>query len=208
MSLRWAKVAMLLTACGGAGYRYAGRDVYFGPDGGQVWVRGPWPAIQPSRNVDDVIDQLCPIIMEMDGAREKDYGQEYCGVLYSLGDGVFYASYPSPLGEMQRIGPNKRKSCTSPRYVRDERGRAVGIADYHSHPWAPSPLTPEDRWEKNQRWLIRIQFDTDCHVMKLVPHANEPQPGEVYLRMGRAWELIGIIKPEHKPFGIVTDVGD
>ncbi|GHG88608.1 hypothetical protein [Comamonas sp. JC664] len=82
MGIRWSKVIVLLTAaCGGAGYRYAGRDIYFGPEGDQVWVRGPWPAIQPSTNVDDVIDQLCPVIMEMDGAREKDYGQEYCGVL-------------------------------------------------------------------------------------------------------------------------------
>jgi len=44
--------------------------------------------------------------------------------------------------------------------------------------------------------------------MKLVPHANEPQPGEVYLRKGKTWALIGIIKPEHKPLGIVTDVGE
>lgn len=208
MKFRWAGLLVLLSACANTSYRYQGRDTFFGGDGKAVWVRGPWPAIQPSTDVDDVIDQLCPAVVELEGARDKDYGQEYCGVLYSLKDARYYASYPSPLGELQRVGPSKRRSCTSPRYVRDERGRPIGLGDFHSHPWAPSPMSEGDRREENQLWLIRIQFDTDCHVMRLIPNVETARPGEVYLRQGKTWKLIGIIKPENKKLGIVTDADE
>lgn len=200
----WAGLFVLMAACANTSYRYTGRDTYFGGEGKAVWVRGPWPIIQSSPHVDDVVDQLCPAIMKLEGARDRDYGQEYCGVLYSLQDGRYYASYPSPIGEVQRVGPSKRKSCTSPRHVKDERGRTVGLGDFHSHPWTPSPMSEVDRQAENQRWLIRIQFDTDCHVMKLVPNIGSARPGEVYLRQGKTWKLIGIIKPENKQLGIVT----
>ncbi|MFP2957461.1 hypothetical protein ACLEPN_06420 [Myxococcus sp. 1LA] len=61
-----------------------------------VHVRGPWEAITPSTDVDEVIDQLCPAVMELPRATDRDYGQESCGAIYSLGDGTYYASMPSP----------------------------------------------------------------------------------------------------------------
>ncbi|MBJ6760812.1 hypothetical protein JGU66_08550 [Myxococcaceae bacterium JPH2] len=208
MRLTWLGLMGALVACASTGYRYVGPGMWFGQEEAQVWVKGPWPAIRPSRDVDDVIDQLCGAILEMDGARDGDYGQECCGVLYSIGDGNYFASYPSPLGEVQRVGPSKRKVCTSPRTVRDSRGRVSGLADYHGHPWAPSPMSEQDRQESHQRWFIRIQFDSDCHVMKLIPHVGESAPGEVYLRKGKSWRLIGSIRPEDKARGVVTDVKD
>lgn len=45
---------------------------------------------------------------------ERDYGQEYCGAIYSLGDGIYHASMPSPLGEPVPVGPSKRKKCIPP----------------------------------------------------------------------------------------------
>ncbi|ATB34061.1 hypothetical protein MEBOL_007562 [Melittangium boletus DSM 14713] len=54
--------------------------------------------------------------------------------------------------------------------------------------------------------MIRIQFDTKCHIQKLVPHRYDDQPGELFERQGKAWKLIGIIKPEDKPYGFVTAV--
>jgi hypothetical protein len=42
--------------------------------------------------------------------------------------------------------------------------------------------------------------------MKLVPNIESTRPGEVYLRQSKTWKLIGIIKPENKQLGIVTDV--
>lgn len=173
-----------------------------------VWVRGPWGEITPSENVDDVVDQLCPAVMRLPGSRLKEYGQEYCGVIYSLGQGVYYASHPSPLGERQFLGPSKRKTCTVPTQIKDERGRASGFADFHGHPWFPSQMSPEDRMRKNQHWFVRIQFDANCHLQKLIPYVDEGRPGEVYERRGKAWKLVGIIKPQNKPFGIVTPVDD
>lgn len=87
---------VLALGCSGQSYVRTGTGHYFGRKNGDVWVRGPWPAIHPSRDIDDVIDQLCPAIMEMDGARAKDFGQEYCGAIYTLRDGMHYASFPSP----------------------------------------------------------------------------------------------------------------
>jgi hypothetical protein len=138
----------------------------------------------------------------------KDYGQEYCGVIYSLGEGTYYASHPSPLGERQRVGASTHKTCTVPTQVRDARGRVMGLADYHGHPWFPSRMSPEDRLGKNQYWYIRIQFDASCHIQKLIPYMNDDRPGEVYERRGRGWKLVGIIKPENKLFGIITPVDD
>jgi hypothetical protein len=60
--------------------------------GKEVWVNGPWPEINSSSDVDEVIDQLCPAIMKLPRAAWRDYGQEYCGAIYSLGDGVYFAS--------------------------------------------------------------------------------------------------------------------
>ena len=106
------------------------------------------------------------------------------------------------------VGANKRKSCYVPRRVEDVRGRTSPIADFHSHPWAPPSMSRRDLEADSQRWLIRIQFDTKCHVQKLIPHKYDEQPGEVYERRGKSWRLIGIIKPENKPYGIVTPVNE
>lgn len=82
-----------------------GEPKSYGYKGKEVWVNGPWPEIKPSSDVDEVIDQLCPAIMKLPLAAWRDYGQEYCGVIYSLGDGVYFASYPSPLGPTVLVGP-------------------------------------------------------------------------------------------------------
>lgn len=209
--MRNSRLVLLVLAlgCGGQSYVRTGTGQYFGRKNGDVWVRGPWPAIQPSRDVDGVIDQLCPAIMEMDGARAKDFGQEYCGAIYTLRDGMHYASFPSPLGRTTIVFEDKRKSCHAPRYVEDARGYASILADYHSHPWFPSPMSPEDRRAKNQRWVIRVQFDAECRVMKLIPHLDDPgRPGEVYVRRGKTWKLIGFIAPADKPFGYITPVDE
>lgn len=177
--------------------------------GNHVHVRGPWEAIQSSRNVDEVIDQLCPAIMKLPRAQDRDYGQEYCGAIYSLGEGTYYASMPSPLGEPVPPGPAKQKRCIPPRYVEDARGRPAVLGDFHSHPWSPSPMSPADRIAATQIWSIRIQFDRACTVMKLIPHLDsDERPGEVYLRQEKRWKLVGIIRPEDKRYGLVTAVGD
>ena len=177
--------------------------------GNNVHVRGPWAAVTASRDVDQVIDQLCPAIMALPHARERDYGQEYCGAIYSLGEGTYYASTPSPLGEPVPVGPAKQKRCIPPRYVVDERGRPAVLADFHSHPWAPSPMAPADRIAATQLWSIRIQFDRACTSMKLIPYiGSDTRPGEVYVRREKAWRLVGIIRPEDKRYGLVTAVND
>lgn len=171
-----------------------------------VWVRGPWDAIKPSTDVDEVIDQLCPAVMTLPRATLRDYGQEYCGLIYSLGNGEYFASRPSPLGDIRVVGPTKRKSCYPPSTVRDARGRPSPLADYHSHPWAPSALSNGDRRASTQIWFIRIQFDSKCTLQKLIPYVHEDRPGEVYERQGKSWKLVGIIKPEDKATGLVTSV--
>lgn len=173
---------------------------------GNIWVRGPWPEISPSADVDEVIDQLCPAILKLPRARDRDYGQEYCGAIYSLGDGIYYASMPSPLAKLEPVGPSKYKSCKPPLEVRDARGRTSPLADFHSHPWAPSPMTRVDTSASTQVWHIRIQFDTACHIQKLIPYRYEPRPGEVYERLGTNWKLIGYIQPENKASGRITYV--
>jgi hypothetical protein len=144
--------------------------------------------------------------MKKPRAQWREYGQEYCGVLYSLGEGIYYASFPSSLGEPERTGVKERKTCYSPRQVVDTRGRPSPVADYHSHPWAFSPMSDEDRLVKNQRWLIRIQFDTTCTVQKLIPYANDERPGELYERQGKRWRLIGYIMPQDKASGRITPI--
>jgi len=207
--MRFGGAVLLAVACGcsGTSYMREGEGTYFGRKNGDVWVGGPWPVVQPSRDVDEVIDQLCPAIMEMDGARSRNFGQEYCGVIYSLADGTYYASYPSSLGRTTILFEDKRKSCYSPRYVNDSRGPASVLSDYHSHPWFPSPMSPEDRSTKHQRWSIRVQFDAGCRVMKLVPYTDDSsRPGEVYLRHEKTWKLIGRVMPDDKPYGYITPV--
>jgi len=181
-------------------------DHDFGLENGKVWVRGPWNEIQPSKDVDEVIDQLCPAIMKLPLAQWREYGQEYCGLIYSLGEGIYYASSPSNLSQMETRGARKRKTCYVPRHVKDARGLPSILADYHGHPWAFSPMSEEDRQIENHRWLIRIQFDTTCHIQKLIPNAHSPQPGELYERRGKNWKLIGYILPEDKISGRVTAI--
>ncbi|WP_233582556.1 hypothetical protein [Corallococcus sp. CA053C] len=175
---------------------------------GAVWVRGPWDAIQPSSDIDAVIDQLCPAVMQLPRAQGREYGQEYCGVLYSVGGGAYSASMPSPLGPVLKAIPEKQKSCKQPNLVRDSRGEVSIHADYHSHPWADSRMSRPDRTQARQRYSIRLQFDTKCRVMKLVPYIGEARPGEVYERRGKSWALIGIVKPEHKGVGLMTAVDE
>lgn len=197
-----------LTCCGllacASGPRVAGETETYGWRDGRVWVRGSWEQISPSKDVDEVIDQLCPAVMRLPNARLKEFGQEYCGAIYSLGDGTYYASHPSPLSPQVLIVPERSKKCRPPRYVEDARGRVSILADYHSHPWPRNRMSQDDLLESNQRWFLRIQFDTTCHMMKLIPYVGENRPGEVYEREGREWRLIAIIQPEDKATGIVS----
>ncbi|NOJ77191.1 hypothetical protein [Myxococcus xanthus] len=205
---RLGRVAALGMAIGCAGAPEPSGTRDYWRSGPHVYVRGPWEAITPSSDVDEVIDQLCPAVMELPRAMERDYGQEYCGAIYSLGDGIYHASMPSPLGEPEPVGPSKRKKCIPPRYVADPRGRTVVLGDFHSHPWAPSSLSLVDRLAETQIWTIRIQFDRACTITKLVPNLSSEQPGEVYLRQRNRWKLVGIIKHENKALGLVTTVDD
>jgi hypothetical protein len=61
-----------------------------------------------------------------------------------------------------------------------------------------------DTAERNQLWTIRIQFDTVCHLQKLIPYRYEARPGEVYERLERRWKLIGYIQPEDKASGRIS----
>ncbi|WP_224371950.1 hypothetical protein [Hyalangium versicolor] len=207
--MRWVALCVLawLPGCVSAPPRALETEDYgFEGESRFVWVRGPWEAIRPSTNVDEVIDQLCPAVMALPRATLRDYGQEYCGLIYSLGDGEYFASKPSPLSDIRLVGPARSKSCYSPSSVRDARGRASPLADYHGHPWAPSALSDRDRRANTQLWSIRIQFDSKCTLQKLIPYVHEDRPGEVYERRGKTWKLVGIIKPEDKASGLVTSV--
>lgn len=197
----------LLACASGPGTTGETKD-YGWRDDKQVWVRGPWEAITPAKDMDDVIDQLCPAVMKLPRVQLRRYGQEYCGAIYSLGDGTYYATHPSPLGRTVLVFDSPRRTCKPPRYVMDERGRSTVYADYHSHPYQRSDLSPEDKQAVNQLWSIRIQFDTDCTIIKLVPHVDDDSPGEVFRREGKTWKRIGIIKPEDKADGFVTPVDD
>jgi hypothetical protein len=202
---------VLLLACAtGDEYSRQGVGTLFGRQGTSVWVRGPWSEVQPSRDVDDVIDQLCPAIMKLPRATAGHYGQEYCGAIYSLGDGVYYASHGSPIGKTTGlVGAEKRKACIPPGSVVDARGRTVTLADYHSHPWFPSPMSVLDFRNKTQLWVIRIQFDSACTIMKYVPHMHATRPGEVYVRRDKSWHMVGKLMTElDKELGIVTPVDE
>ncbi|RKH03879.1 hypothetical protein D7X74_35900 [Corallococcus sp. CA047B] len=207
---RWSVGVLLLLGCAGApSYLQRGNEVLFGRQGDEVWVQGPWTAVHPSSDVDEVIDQLCPAVMSLDLAQAKDYGREYCGVLYSLGNGEYSASWPSPLGRTRLVGTDqRRKSCSVPSSVRDDRGDVSILADFHSHPWFPSKMSREDRWAESQRWSLRIQFDSGCTLTKLIPYKGERRPGEVYLRRDKAWKLVGYIHEGDKDMGFVTPVED
>ncbi|WP_224243045.1 hypothetical protein [Hyalangium gracile] len=63
-----------------------------------------------------------------------------------------------------------------------------------------------DTAERNQIWLVRIQFDSACHIQKLLPYRYENRPGELYERLGKGWKLIGYIYPEDKASGRITSV--
>jgi hypothetical protein len=69
-------------------------------------------------------------------------------------------------------------------------------------------MSDEDLSTKNQRWIIRVQFDTRCTIQKLVPHVDEDRPGELFVRQGRQWRLIGRIQSEDKGTGRVTAVDE
>jgi len=110
---RWpAPLLIALLACEGSP-RKARETEHYGfisTDSDYVWARGPWPAVAPSRDVDEVIDGLCPAIMRLSHAADRDYGQEYCGLIYSRGDGIYRVSHPSPLGRWQPSRESKKKS--------------------------------------------------------------------------------------------------
>jgi len=167
--------------------------------------RGPWTLVRPSADIDDVIDQLCPAVMSLPDARAHDDGVEYCGLLYQGVDGGFRASAPSRLPAKVRTELMRAsKTCTIPLRVADPGGVRAIEADFHSHPWPDSPLTPPfDTASRNQRYSIRIQFDTTCHVLKLVPHVNEPVPAEIFERVGRSWHLLRTIPVHHKDSGTI-----
>jgi hypothetical protein len=193
-----------LVACSTAGGLRLRSGLDYGEERGKVWVRGPWEAITPAKDVDDVIDQLCPAVEKLERAKDGDGGVEYCGLLYALGDGLSYASVPSPLGlvEHQSYGPNK--SCRIPLKLRETRGTSQILADYHSHPWAHNPFTKGDLRTKNQRWSIRIQFDSTCHIYKYVSHTGEDRSGEVFRRVGKSWQPWSVVRVADKPIGTTT----
>ena len=204
---RLALVCWGLLGCA-SGPQPSGETATYGVRGGRVWVRGPWEAITPSSNADEVIDQLCPAIMRLPRAKQEDRGWEYCGVIYSLEDGTYYASHPSPLADTRMGVVSPQKNCFIPSIVEDARGRIVPLGDYHSHPWSPSRMSLADRFSANQVYSLRLQFDQACLVQKLIPYLNEERPGELYERQGKHWKLIGRIKPEHKASGVITRVND
>src|SRR4051812_14971363 len=144
--------------------------VDYGEESGRVWVRGQWEAILPSKDPDDVIDQLCPAVERLERAREGDDGVEYCGLLYSMPDGLVYASVPSPLSLLKHQKHGREKSCRIPAKLRDEGGAPEIFADFHSHPWPHVPMSSGDLSTRQQRWSIRVEFDSTCHVYKYVPH--------------------------------------
>jgi hypothetical protein len=183
------------------------QDARYGmKDDGAVWVRGPWDAILPASDVDDVIDQLCPAVMQLPRATARDYGQEYCGLLYRMPDGQYYSSHAAPFGKTLLLGPSRKKTCRVPIEVRDGRGSPDIRADFHMHPWNGSPMSPDDLLSKNQLFSIRIQFDVGCRVLKYIPFKGEERPGELYERQGKKWILRGLVKPEDKATGKVTGV--
>jgi len=78
------KVAILLLACAGARGVLLQPGLDYGEERGKVWVRGPWGVIASATDVDEVVDQLCPAVAQLDRARNGDDGVEYCGLIYFL----------------------------------------------------------------------------------------------------------------------------
>ncbi|RKH78454.1 hypothetical protein D7Y21_35695 [Corallococcus sp. AB045] len=208
--LRWLVALTLLAACSGYSYLRDGYGTYFGieaRDGRETpWVRGPWPVIDSSVEADAIIDQLCAPLMELPAAAPPrgEYGQEYCGVIYSY-EGRYYASWPAAL-ETRRLSAENSdfKDCRVPKRVVDERGRTAILADYHTHPWRYSPLSIQDRWKSRQRYSFRVQMDATCSVQMYIPYLEQERPGEVYMREGRRWVLIGRVMD--KVNGIIQPV--
>jgi len=154
--------------------------------------------------MDDVIDQLCPAVMQLPGARGHDDGIEYCGLLYLGSDGLFHASVPSRLAGKGQAASSRTKTCRMPQVVDDSAGVRRIDADFHSHPWPGSSLTSgPDTGAAYQRFSIRVQFDTTCHVLKFVPHRDEPVPAELFERVGRSWNLIRVIPVYNKGEGLI-----
>ncbi|WP_233602348.1 hypothetical protein [Corallococcus sp. CA047B] len=195
--LRWLVALALLWACGGSSYLRDGNGTYFGievRDGHEIpWVRGPWPVITASLDADAVIDQLCIPLMELPAAAPPrgEYGQEYCGVIYAH-EGRYHASWPAALETRRLSAENKDfKNCRVPRKVVDERGRTEILADYHTHPWRYSQMSIQDRWQSRQRYSFRVQMDAACTVQMYIPNIGKERPGEVFVRQGGRWVLIG-----------------
>ena len=85
------------------------------------------------------------------------------------------------------------------RQVKDERGNAHIKGDFHGHPWGPSPMSDKDRRPSNPIYFVRIQFDSRCQIMKLIPHLKEDRPGELFVRQGKNGSSSGISFPKIKP---------
>ena len=98
---------------------------------------------------------------------------------------------------MSRNGSTNADSLAVERRALAGWARYRIIAGYHDG-------FPDVAYCKVADWSIRIQFDTRCRVMKLIPYLGAERPGEVFERRGKSWVLIGIIKPEDKASGNVT----
>lgn len=69
-------------------------------------------------------------------------------------------------------------------------------------------MSEKDRKSRNHLWSIRIQFDTACHIQKLIPYAYDNRPSELYERRGKTWRLVAIIQIEDKDTGKLTRVSE
>jgi len=151
-----------------------------------------------------------PLVLPRGGRRFLNFrmwvagGSPRYGLIYSLPDGRYYASVPSPLGLRIHEGRGPDKSCRIPAMIHDERGSPEVLADYHSHPWPGDPLSDGDLSARRQRWSIRIQFDTTCRIYKYVPYLGQSRSGEVYLRVAKTWRLQSIVRPDDKKAGKPT----
>jgi hypothetical protein len=65
-----------------------------------------------------------------------------------------------------------------------------------------------DLLRTTQLYSIRIQFDAGCNLQKFIPYLDEDRAGELYVRQGKRWKLIGTVKPEDKARGFITPVVD
>src|SRR6185295_15576812 len=144
MAIHWFYVVALvlgLGSCASVPGPQVREGVDYGRDHRGVWVRGSWEMISPSAEMDDVIDQLCPAVMQLPGARGHDDGIEYCGLLYLGSDGLFHASVPSRLAGKGQTATSRTKTCRMPQVADDPAGVRRIDADFHSHPWPGSSIT-------------------------------------------------------------------